>query len=68
MDTRVRVLVLAQDLSAGYSGQDGVHYHPYLSESIVLRIDEPEAICVITAPAAAAPAARRGSAPRKAYS
>jgi uncharacterized linocin/CFP29 family protein len=51
VDTRVGVLILGQDLGAGYSSQDGVHYHLYLSESIVLRIDEPEAICVITAPA-----------------
>lgn len=50
VDTRVRVPVLAQDLSAGYSGRDGVHYHLYLSESIVLRIDEPGAIYVITRP------------------
>jgi uncharacterized linocin/CFP29 family protein len=46
-DTRVGVLILGQDLQAGYSNQDGVHYHLYVSESIVLRIDEPKAICVI---------------------
>ena len=49
LDTRVGVLVLGQDFSAGYSSQDGVHYHLYISESIVLRIDEPKAICVIPA-------------------
>ena len=49
VDTRVGVLVLGQDFSAGYSSQDGVHYHLYISESIVLRIDEPRAICVIPA-------------------
>jgi uncharacterized linocin/CFP29 family protein len=49
LDTRVGVLVLGQDFSAGYSSQDGVHYHLYVSESIVLRIDEPKAICVIPA-------------------
>jgi len=53
VDTRVGVLILGQDLSAGYSSQDGVHYHLYVSESIVLRIDEPSAICVITAQAKA---------------
>ena len=47
VDTRVGVLILGQDLQAGYSSQDGVHYQLYLSESIVLRIDEPKAICVI---------------------
>jgi uncharacterized linocin/CFP29 family protein len=41
--------VLGQDLRAGYIGQDGVHYQLYLAESIVLRIDEPQAICTISA-------------------
>jgi hypothetical protein len=49
VDTRAGILILGQDLEAGYSSQDGVHYHLYVSESIVLRIDEPKAICVITA-------------------
>jgi uncharacterized linocin/CFP29 family protein len=61
VDTRVGVLILGQDLQAGYSSQDGVHYHLYVSESIVLRIDEPKAICVISAQAGAAGAgSRRG--------
>jgi len=51
VDTRVGVLILGQDLHTGYSSQDGVHYHLYVSESIVLRIDEPKAICVIAPPA-----------------
>jgi uncharacterized linocin/CFP29 family protein len=51
VDTRVGVLILGQDLNAGYSSQDGVHYHLYVSESIVLRIDEAKAICVIAPPA-----------------
>ncbi|MBX6369738.1 MAG: bacteriocin family protein [Rhodospirillales bacterium] len=49
VDTRVGVLVVGQDLRAGYIGQDGVHYELYLTESLVLRIDEPQAICTITA-------------------
>ena len=49
VDTRVGVLVLGQDFSAGYSSQDGIHYYLYVSESIVLRIDEPKAICAIPA-------------------
>ncbi|MBV9829506.1 MAG: bacteriocin family protein [Alphaproteobacteria bacterium] len=52
VDTRVGTLVLGQDLQAGYSSQDGVHYHLFVSESIVLRIDDPKAICVIKAPSA----------------
>ena len=50
VDTRVGVLILGQDMNSGYSSQDGVHYHLYVSESIVLRIDEPQAICVIAPP------------------
>jgi uncharacterized linocin/CFP29 family protein len=57
VDTRAGVLILGQDLQAGYSNQDGVHYHLYVSESIVLRIDEPKAICAIAPIAAAAAAA-----------
>ena len=49
VDPRVGALVLGQDLRAGYIGQDGVHYQLYLTESIVLRIDEPQAICTISA-------------------
>ncbi|HEX3862139.1 MAG TPA: family 1 encapsulin nanocompartment shell protein [Stellaceae bacterium] len=49
LDTNAGVLILGQDLSSGYSGQDGVHYQLYVSESIVLRIDDPKAICVINA-------------------
>ncbi len=48
VDPRVGSLVLGQDLQAGYIGQDGVHYQLYLTESIVLRIDEPRAICTIS--------------------
>jgi uncharacterized linocin/CFP29 family protein len=49
VDPRVGSLVLGQDLRAGYIGQDGVHYQLHLTESIVLRIDEPRAICTISA-------------------
>lgn len=59
VDTRVGVLILGQDMAAGYSSQDGVHFHLYVSESIVLRIDEPKAICVIAAQAGAAAAGER---------
>ncbi|HEY1796920.1 MAG TPA: family 1 encapsulin nanocompartment shell protein [Stellaceae bacterium] len=47
IDTSVGVLVQGQDLRAGYIGHDGVHYQFYISESIVLRIDSPEAVCTI---------------------
>ena len=47
VDHRVGALVIGQDLMAGYSQQDGIHYHLYLSESLVFRLDEPKAICTI---------------------
>jgi uncharacterized linocin/CFP29 family protein len=62
VDPRVGVLIIGQDLRAGYSGQDGVHYQLYLTESLVLRIDESEAICTILAQSSLTPGetARRG--------
>jgi uncharacterized linocin/CFP29 family protein len=48
VDPRVGKLIIGQDLMAGYIGQDGVYYQLYLSESMVLRLDEPRAICTIT--------------------
>lgn len=47
VDHRVGALVIGQDLMAGYAQQDGIHYHLYLSESLVFRLDEPKAICTI---------------------
>ena len=47
IDSRAGVLVVGQDLMAGYAGQDGIHYELYLSESIVLRLDEPKAVCTL---------------------
>jgi uncharacterized linocin/CFP29 family protein len=51
IDPRVGALVLGQDLRAGYIGQDGIHYQLYLSESIVLRLEDPKAVCTIAMPA-----------------
>ena len=48
VDPRVGKLIIGQDLMAGYIGQDGVHYQLYVTESVVLRLDEPRAICTIT--------------------
>ena len=47
VDPRVGPLLIGQDLSAGYIAQDGIHYELYLSESVVLRLDEPQAVCTI---------------------
>jgi uncharacterized linocin/CFP29 family protein len=49
VDASVGALILGQDLRAGYESHDGVYYQLFLSESIVLRIDEPAAICTISA-------------------
>jgi uncharacterized linocin/CFP29 family protein len=48
VDPRVGKLIIGQDLMAGYVGQDGVHYQLYLTESVVLRLDEPRAVCTIS--------------------
>lgn len=48
VDPRAGVLVVGQDLRAGYVSRDGMHYRLYVSESIVLRIDEPKAICTLS--------------------
>jgi uncharacterized linocin/CFP29 family protein len=58
---RVGVLIMGQDLRSGYIGQDGVHYELYLTESLVLRIDDPKAICTISA---RSEATSSGEAPR----
>lgn len=48
VDPRVGRLLIGQDLMAGYVGQDGVHYQLYVSESLVLMVEEPGAICTIS--------------------
>jgi uncharacterized linocin/CFP29 family protein len=48
VDPRVGKLIIGQDLMGGYIGQDGVHYQLYVTESVVLRLDEPRAVCTIT--------------------
>jgi hypothetical protein len=34
---------------AGYSANDGIHYQLFVSESQVLLLEEPEAICTLEA-------------------
>ncbi len=48
VDPRVGRLLIGQDLRAGYIGQDGVHYELYVSESLVLLLEEPGALCTIS--------------------
>jgi uncharacterized linocin/CFP29 family protein len=47
VDPRAGRLVVGQDLMAGFAWADGVHARLFLSESIVLRLDETAAICRI---------------------
>ena len=56
VDPTVGTLIVGQDMEAGYIGQDGIHYQLYLSESVVLRIDDPGAACIIPARPALKPA------------
>lgn len=48
VDPRTGPLLVGQDLRTGYVGQDGIHYQLFVSESLVLRVDEPTAICTLT--------------------
>jgi uncharacterized linocin/CFP29 family protein len=48
-DARVGRLLVGQDLMAGYSANDGIHYQLFVSESQVLLLEEPEAICTLEA-------------------
>ncbi|MDA8229741.1 MAG: family 1 encapsulin nanocompartment shell protein [Magnetospirillum sp.] len=47
IDPRVGRLVVGQDLAAGFASLDGVHCRMFLSESLVLAIDDARAICRI---------------------
>ncbi len=48
VDSHAGVLILGQDMRVGYAGSDGIHYQLFVCESLVLRLDEPEAVCVVT--------------------
>jgi len=41
-------LILGQDLQVSYLGPDAAHYNLTVSESLVLKIEAPDAICTIT--------------------
>jgi len=47
VDPRVGKLTLGQDLRVGFSANDGVHLKLFVSESLVLLLDEPGAICTL---------------------
>jgi len=47
VDPRVGQIDIGQDLRIGYSANDGIHYRLFASESLVLLLDEPGAICTL---------------------
>ena len=47
VDPRVGNLTIGQDLRVGFSANDGVHLKLFVSESLVLLLDEPGAICTL---------------------
>ena len=49
VDPHAGVLVLGQDLATGFTINDGVHYHMFAVESLVLKLQEPKAICTLSA-------------------
>jgi uncharacterized linocin/CFP29 family protein len=48
VDAHVGRIIIGQDLMTGYSANDGIHYQLFASESLVLRVEEPAAICTLT--------------------
>lgn len=48
VDNHAGVVILGQDLRVGYAGCDGIHYRLFVCESLALRLDEPQAVCVLT--------------------
>ncbi len=47
VDPNVGHIVVGQDLRCGYSGTDGIHYQLFANESVVLKVEEPGAACVL---------------------
>ena len=47
VDDHAGVLVMGQDMRVGYAGTDGIHYQLFVCESLVLRLDEPGAVCIL---------------------
>ena len=47
VDPHVGRILVGQDLMTGYSSNDGIHHRMFVSESLVLKLEEPEAICTL---------------------
>jgi uncharacterized linocin/CFP29 family protein len=50
IDPRAGKLIVGQDVMVGYSGSDGIHAQLFVTESVVLKLDSPAAVCTIAAP------------------
>lgn len=49
LDRHAARIIVGQDLMTGYSNNDGIHHQMFVSESLVLVLDDPEAVCSLTA-------------------
>ncbi|SDE36454.1 family 1 encapsulin nanocompartment shell protein [Rhodospira trueperi] len=47
IDPRVGSLEIGQDLMCGYIGNDGIHCELFINESLVLRMQDESAVCVV---------------------
>ena len=47
VDAHAGRIIVGQDLMTGYSHNDGIHHQLFVSESLVLMLDDPEAICTL---------------------
>ena len=50
IDPRAGRIVVGQDLRAGFARHDGVHAELYLTESLVLKLEDPTAVCRLEMP------------------
>jgi len=50
IDPRAGKIIVGQDVMVGYTGSDGIHAQLFASESIVLKLDSPAAVCTIAMP------------------
>lgn len=48
VDPHAGRIIIGQDLMTGYSANDGIHFQLFVSESLVLMLDDAEAICTLS--------------------
>lgn len=47
LDPHAGRIIVGQDLMTGYTSNDGIHYQLFASESLVLMLDDPKAVCTL---------------------